>query len=169
MLRVVGQLFAAWTYGPESGSFAEATTPPVAEIPAGKLTMSLFGHFLTPATPVSEAAAVPAVEIASVVATSAAAPQAAPVRNPSMLAARLRCTANLNRNSARLSTGRKAKVTRPAPKRAAQLYPVKLKKITAKRARTKIIVTRPKLKSAIILRFPARVAKAALQRHRPAA
>lgn len=85
-----------------------------------------------------------------------------------LFSARIRSVARMNKSKARVRAARRTKMKPKAVKRAPQLYPVKNKKMVPKRAKTKIVVAKPK-KSAVILRFPAHPQRAALVRNRRAA
>jgi len=171
MLRVFRYLFGGSLQKP-AGKFVQPAFAVTGKVTGAARAekLNLFGHSWNPAaaahTASCECREITVCTAVSVAGVDAAAKSARPARKPSHLAARLRCTAKLNKNSARLHLSRKSQGKLPAVKRAPPLYPVKLKKITAKRAKTKIIVVRPKLKSAVILRFPVPASKAQALRHR---
>lgn len=92
-------------------------------------------------------------------------PEAQTATRDLRLSVRLRSVARLNKSKSRLRAARRHKTKLKSEKRAPQLYPVKTKKLVAKRAKTKIIVQKPKT-SAVILRFPVRPQRAAVARQR---
>ncbi len=151
MLRSLWRRLAAYWLGMEP-----------APAPAGTIaSVSAEG------SPVLEIASLdpPAIsEVTAAVEPLEAMPVATKPKSKFRFAARMRSVARLNKNKSRVRAARRTKAKPKCVKRAPPLYPVKNKKIVPKRAKTRIVVAKPK-KSAIILRFPARPQRAAMARH----
>lgn len=114
----------------------------------------------------SLAAAAPAVPVAFThePAPAPAASHAAVAKTRFLFGARIRSVAKLNKKKSRVRAADRRKSKPKSMKRSPALYPVKNKKIVPKRAKTRIVVQKPK-RSAVILRFPARPQRSGAIRH----
>jgi hypothetical protein len=124
---------------------------PVAAVSKAEHVTTALAEVVLPATTTAGAGALPGTSPLNLRRT-----------RPSLFAARLRCVARLNVRKGRKQAlrGRYQQASRPvavkatAAKRSPTVFPVKRQAVKPKRATTRIIDTRPKKKSAVIIRFP---------------